>query len=434
MTDGEKKAPDSEADMARTETNEMNEDGMHESAFRMARELGISMEEAERAVMSRSGMRGTQKVRSVGSISELGPDLRGIAIKARVISVVQGTRSEGKGFYHYGLLGDSTGDTPFTSWIAFPFQPGDALLISNCSTREYGGRLELVIGDNTIMDRLEDSSNLLPPIDDVVPMRISELVEGMKNVDVIGRVDDLQEVNIEVRGTPRLILNGSLLDGSGRLGFTCWGPIEMDEGACYRIVGGTVRSYRNSLKLNFDPGSIVKRLPDDVLPEMEELIKPVPYRVYLIGEGLIPGPVTLRGIALDIRPGSGLVRKCNECGRRMQKGQCSVHGRSEGEDDLRLRAVLDDGSGTIMARAGRDIVESLLGRSMASLLEEAKKNMSSDFIVEELRERLVGHCWTISGDPGSDDYGPSLFVSSMEPGLDNGLLSEEVMSMAEVLR
>lgn len=399
----------------------------------MSKELGISLDEAERAVMARSGIRPQNNVRSIGSISELTPDLRGIALKVRVISVSEGVRSEGKGIYHYGSLGDSTGDIPFISWKDFPFQPGDGVLISNCSTRQYAGRVEVVIGETTDLNSIDDTTGLMPPVDDVVPMRISELTDGLRNVDVLGRADELHEVSVNVKGNPRMIVNGILLDGSGRIGFTCWGPIEMTQGGCYRIVGGNIRTYRGSLKLNFDPGAIVKRLPDDVIPPMEELTRPVPFRVHLIDEGFIPGPVILRGIVIDVRPGSGLVRKCVECGRRLHKGQCSVHGTVEGEDDLRLRAVLDDGSGTIMARAGRDIVESIMGRSMSSILEEARNNMSSDLVIEELREILVGHCWTISGDPGSDDYGPSLYISSIKPGLDGSLLTDEIMAMAEVL-
>jgi len=429
-------APEVGTELAHRNDDGEEDDGtsVAERVHRMARELGISLEEAERAVYAQTGQRLGARPQLVGSVNDLKPEMRAVSVRARVISVHEASRGEGKGTYFYGLLGDSGGDINFCSWTDFPFSPGDPVMVQNGSVREWNGKVELVIGDHSTVTGIMDTQDLLPDVEDSVPMSVSEVCDGMKNADLQGRVIELREVSGIVKGAPRTVVNGTLLDSSGRIGFTCWGAIDLVDGACYRIVGGTVRAYQGSIKLNFDPGAIVKPMPDDSMPPLTELMRPAQFRVHLLQDGLLPGPVTIRGVVVDIRPGSGLVRKCCECGRRVTKGQCTVHGRVEGEDDLRLRAVLDDGTGTIMARSGRSIVEGILDRDMASLLMEARSNLSSDFVVEELKERMVGRTWTMTGDPSMDEYGPSLTLSNAEPGLDHAMLMEEVISMAEVLR
>jgi replication factor A1 len=360
--------------------------------------------------------------------------MKNISVRVRVISVHRAERSEGRGAYFYGLMGDSGSDIAFCSWIDFPYGPGDALLLENASVREWNGKLQLVIGDQGFISTITDTEDLLPTVEDSITVPISALRDGMRGVDILGRAVEIRPLTINVKGAPRAVVNGTLLDRSGRVPFTCWGPLELVEGACYRIIGGSIRSFQGSLKMNFDPGAIVRKMDDSSLPPASELLRPVLYRVHLIEEGLIPGPVILRGAIIDVRPGSGLIRKCSECGRRLTKGQCTVHGRNDGEDDLKIRAVLDDGSGTIMAKGGRSIVESILGRNIDDIIVEARKNMSSDFVVEELRERMTGRMFTVEGDPATDEYGPSIHISDIRAGLDQSIIMEEIVQMAEVMR
>jgi len=400
----------------------------------MSRELGISKEEAERAIYADLGIRQRARPVLVGSIGDLEVDRKGIALRARVVSVHNAQRSDGKGTYHFGLLGDSRSDIHFCAWCDFPFSPGDAVLIQNCSVREWNGRMEVVINDGSHISRITDTDDLVPAASDSMPQAIAELSEGMTNLDVLCRTAEVRPSTVEVRGVLRSIVNGVLVDPSGRIEFTCWGPLDLEEGACYRIQGGSVKAYQGRMKLNFDPGSIVRKLSDDELPGLEEMLRPLELRVFQLEEGVMPGGVILRGVFLDVRPGSGLIKRCGECGRRMLKGQCTVHGRVEGGDDLRLRALFDDGTGTIMVKADRSLVEKLLGKDLSEVVEIARDSMTPEMAMEELRETLIGHTWTVTGDPSLDDHGPGLTASKIEPGMDAVRMMEEVSLMAEVMR
>ena len=50
--------------------------------------------------------------------------------------------------------------------------------------------------------------------------------------------------------------------------------------------------------------------------------------------------VTIRGILIDLREGSGLVYRCPECRRVLRKGACRIHGEVKGNADLRVNQPL----------------------------------------------------------------------------------------------
>ena len=102
------------------------------------------------------------------------------------------------------------------------------------------------------------------------------------------------------------------------------------------------------------------------------------------------------GIILDVRQGSGLVFRCPECNRVLQKNECRVHGEVEGNPDLRTKAVLDDGSGAMTVILNRVISERLLGKSLDKCMKEAKKAMDHSIIHDQLFDKLVAQPVTIT--------------------------------------
>src|SRR5207249_12267474 len=62
--------------------------------------------------------------------------------------------------------------------------------------------------------------------------------------------------------------------------------------------------------------------------------------------------VTVRGILIDLREGSGLVYRCPECRWVLRKGACRLHGEVKGEPDLRVKAVLEIGRASCRESGG----------------------------------------------------------------------------------
>jgi len=122
--------------------------------------------------------------------------------------------------------------------------------------------------------------------------------------------------------------------------------------------------------------------------------------------------VTVRGILIDMREGSGLVYRCPECRRVLRKGACRIHGEVKGDPDLRVKAVLDDGSGALTAVFDRELTEALLDKTLDACIAQAKEAMSQDIVRDELADILVAQPMETRGNVTSDDYGLMMIVQT----------------------
>lgn len=121
---------------------------------------------------------------------------------------------------------------------------------------------------------------------------------------------------------------------------------------------------------------------------------------------------TIRGIILDIKEGSGLVYRCPECKRVLRKMACRIHGEVQGTPDLRVKAVVDDGSGALIAVFGKELTEGLLGKTLEACITEAKENMSQEVVRDQLADLLVAQPVEVTGNATCDDYGLMMIVES----------------------
>ncbi|MFO8051942.1 MAG: hypothetical protein R6V01_09645 [Thermoplasmatota archaeon] len=432
MSHDEQNAPNEEPDRALGELGSEELFHLKEEVHKMADELGIPVEEATRMAYEEKGIRVPHRSKLVGSIEELVPDMKNISLKARIISLRRLEKEDGDPFFR-GLLGDSSGEIRYICWVDFPFKPDTAIFLQNVSTRTWNDELELVINDYSFVSVIEDTEGLLPKVEDGVPSAISELSAGDKQVDIEVRVVEVRELKVRSKGRLVDITKGTLADRTGRLNFTCWGPVDLNENGCYRIIGGYIKEFRGMMDLNLSPGSLFKPLPEDRLPPADELMMPEDSRVVGLLQGRFSGPVVLRGVILSVRPGSGIYKKCDVCGRRLTKGQCTVHGRNEGEMDLGLKCILDDGSGTALLKGDRSIVEEILSTNMEKIKDAVKDRMDTDWVLQDLTEKLLGRPVTVVADPILDDYGLILNLSEIENGWDTGQLEREIISLMEVM-
>lgn len=428
----EENAPDNQTDGA-PRKDDIGTDGSKEEVLRLSKELGISVEEAERSVYGKVYTGQQPELTLVQDIAELREGMKGVILRARVITFHTGQRRSQDGEYHFGMLGDSKGTIGFTAWSDFDISPGMAILIKNAFVRSFKGKLELSMNEQTSISILDDVDGLYPSIKEGMAGTITELHSGSKRVDVECRIIEFSRDEVVVNDDPRMIIRGVAADHSGRIDITCWDELPLELGRCYRIQGGNVKEYRGIMKLNLDAGTMIKGISDDRLPPMDDLLAPRDSRLMDLLEGRFSGQVRIRGTVIDVRSGSGIFRRCEDCGRKLVKSQCVVHGKRKGEEDLAVRAVFDDGSGTCMIKGNRMLVESILDRPMEVISAEVRESLEPDMIHEELRSKLVGRSWTFTGDPILDDYGVTISVSEMTGGMDMDVLKDEVSLLMEVI-
>ncbi|AEN05189.1 nucleic acid binding OB-fold tRNA/helicase-type [halophilic archaeon DL31] len=302
-----------------------------------------------------------------------------------------------------GEFADETGTVSYTAWQEFGFEPGDTVTVGNAGVREWNGSPELNLGDSTSValetEDLEVTNEIGGDRD------LIDLAAGDRGRNVAVRVVEVERRTIDGRDGEKEILSGVLGDETARLPFTDWEPHEeLTEGASLRIEDTHVREYRGAPELNISEFSTVTELDREV-----EVTADAPSMT--IGEAVAGGglfDVELTGNVIEVRDGSGLIERCPECNRAIQNGECRSHGSVEGEDDLRTKAILDDGTGTCTAILGREITERIYGGGLEDARNEARDAMDREVVADAIAAELEGREYRIRGSFSVDEYGANL--------------------------
>lgn len=315
-----------------------------------------------------------------------------------------------------GQLADETGRIPYTAWHDHGFEKGDVLRIENGYVRTFRGTPQLNFGENARVTELDDDavpsgrelSNVPGPTLSTTEKTVGELAPGDGSVDVTGRVLDVNERSITTDGNDRTLWEGEIADATGRIPYTAWEDPGFEKGDVVRVENAYVRTFRGLPQLNWGETAKLTPQSDDDAPPHEELAKPREATL----EGIIDaeGAVGIRveGVMLEIRDGSGLILRCPECRRVLQDHACHVHGPVEGVTDLRIKAVLDDGSGAVMLILDRSMTERILETTLEACQERAQAEGSRDVVLEDVKDTLLLKRVRVDGNATHDDYGTTL--------------------------
>ena len=349
------------------------------------------------------------------TVDELQPNEPSVDLMGRLIAVNHKEVDVGgeKKKIVYGILGDQTASVPFTAWEVenWKFQKGDVVRISNAYTKEWKGQPQLNFGERTTL-KMEDK-DALPKFNGTtfsnpLKAKVKDLKEGVGNVTLTARVLSIETRTVNVQGDEKQVHSGVMADPTGKIQFSAWHDFGLSQGDVIKIKGGYVKSWRGIPQFSFDDRSEVKILDETEMPQLSELSKRTVYPVEDIISRGGAIDVAVDGVVIDIRSGSGLIFRCPECNRVVQKGVCRIHGEVEGTADLRIKAVVDDGTGALTAVMGREITEGLLGKDVKECQKRAKDAMDIGVIEDELRSILLATPVRVMGDATLDDFGVML--------------------------
>ncbi|MFB6251018.1 MAG: Single-stranded DNA binding protein [Halobellus sp.] len=327
-----------------------------------------------------------------------------------------------------GEFADATGKISYTAWEDFGFEPGDSITIGNAGVREWDGEPELNIGQSSTVALETDPVEVSHEVGG--DTGLVELRPGNRGRNVEVRVLEANERVIDGRNGETTIREGVVADETGRLPFTDWeARSELREGHDFRFEEVYVREFRGVPQVNLSEFTTVTPLArevdvDDEAPRMR------------IAEAVGSGglfDVELFGNVLEVRDGSGLIERCPECGRVLQNGQCRTHGEVDGEDDMRVKAIVDDGTGTVTAILGRELTEELYGGTLEDAMTAARDAMSKEVVADEIRERVVGHEYRVRGNLSVDEYGANVEASEFERADDDpGTRATELLTEVQL--
>ena len=343
-------------------------------------------------------------------IADIAPESGNVTVSARVLTVgKRSIRYEGdEQIIFEGELADESGRISYTAWNDFSLSPGDTITAGNAGVREWDGEPELNLGGSTTVTLEED------PID--VPHEVGgerdliDLEPGDRGRTIEVRVLDVERRTIDGRDGETEILSGEVGDETTRLPFTDWDPHDaITDGASVRLEDIYVDEFRGVPSVNITEFSTVDPVAAvDVSDSATELS---------VREAVESGGVydaLLTGNVIEVRDGSGLIQRCPECGRVVQNDQCRTHGQVDPEDDLRVKAILDDGTDAVTAILDRELTTDVYGGTLEDALEHARDEMNRDVVAERIAKRVEGREYRVRGSLSVDEYGANLNASEFD--------------------
>jgi len=206
---------------------------------------------------------------------------------------------------------------------------------------------------------------------------VDEIDEDEQWVDLRVEVVDLWEPRSDA-----IAQVGLLGDESGTIKFVAFETSELpllEEGRAYELSNVVTDEYegRYSVKLNRTTEITAIDADIEVGDNTDEI----------------------EGALVDIQSGSGLIKRCPEedCTRVLQNGRCSEHGDVEGEFDLRIKGVIDDGREVQEVIFDREATEDLTGMSLEEAKEMAMDALDTTVVADEMATDTLGRYYRVRG-------------------------------------
>jgi len=234
-------------------------------------------------------------------------------------------------------------------------------------------------------------------------LQMKNIVPGMSNVNVIGRVFSISKVNEFERsdGSKGKVVNVFIGDETGYIRLPLWNDqVKLVEegnlnlGDVVQIVNGLAReNIFGDIEISLGKyGSI--RSVDAEMPSIEELSKKfltiVPERIFI--KDIVPGRFEIKATIVQTFKGKYLFETCPICGITITNKTCPEHGKVEPEVAVVISVVLDDGTGTLRAVFFRELAEKLIGLSASEL-----KELSLEDRFKTLKEKILGRELIVTG-------------------------------------
>ncbi len=351
------------------------------------------------------------------SLSDRFVDVVGLvrSLNAKEASV----RGESKTIFYGQLVGQDGSSISFTAWEDPRLEKGQLVRFRNSRITPWRDRPQLNINGpyQVEMLKLDDHVEFRPE-----NIRKDATIAGINPGDSFIAVGGLV-LNVERRehtqkdGTQSAFFSGMLGDGTGIIPFTCWrGEPEIKEGDFLELENVYAREWRGMPQLTVNDGStlrIIETPPD--FPSAENILSP---KEMTLGEVEAQGGgtnVVVTGILIDVKKNSGLILRCPDCKRIVQKGSCLHHGEVEGIPDLRIKGVFDDGEAAVSLILGRELTEKLFGMSLQECEDLVRKKMDPTIIQEKLEDKLLTMPISVRGNILKDEFGFTMIASDAEP-------------------
>jgi replication factor A1 len=106
---------------------------------------------------------------------------------------------------------------------------------------------------------------------------------------------------------------------------------------------------------------------------------------------------------------------------------CDEHGEVEGIIDLRIKAIVDDGTGAVDVLINKDLSEKILGKTLKQYQDMAQEAMDYESVYDEIANCLLFMPVEVKGDSLSSDFIVTIYATDIR------LLSIDVKKEADAI-
>ncbi len=322
-----------------------------------------------------------------------------------------------------GILADDTGTTPFTIWSDMgDYEKGQVYTFKNAYTRMYRDQPQVNVGLRGKVEPNMDvrfdmpsgtsagTSGGFSPAGD---MAIGDITDQTKSLNVKGVISNVQSRQITVKGEEKTVWGGVIADQTGKVQFTSWNDFQLKEGETLYVKNAYVRAWRGIPQINMGDRTTVERIEENISAVSSGPTQKTVEEVMRVGGGL---DLSVTGTIVDLRTGSGLIKRCPHCNRSVLNNSCAQHGEVEPVLDLRLKLTVDDGTGAISAIINRADTEKITGITLDQAIGMSRDTGDMNLVANKMGSILLMKKITVTGNIMSDDFGPQMNARSAEIG------------------
>ena len=363
------------------------------------------------------------------SIADL-PEAGTVCVVARVLAVRPDVihRRDGSGTIDVvrGRLADGTGSVGFLSWDPVELEVGQLVKVDGATVRSFRDTPELNFGRTTTIEAYHDASFAsVGELEAASELSIAGLRDGARDVTCVVEVHEWQKRTFTREGQERHLWSGRVADPSGQCRMSAWSELPFtadDLPVAVRLSGVRVRAWQGVPDITVDEAKqveVLKATPWDATIDLENHAVEVDLDELANGSGRVG--VATEGYVVSVRDDSGLIYRCGECRRVLRDGSCTDHGAQAGNEDVRLRLVVQGDAESLSVFVGKDAALAALGLDM-DRLRAVIEDTGAGAWVQSLRSRWLGGRVRISGRLLVDDRSSMFMADGFESIEEDGSL------------
>ncbi len=236
-------------------------------------------------------------------------------------------------------------------------------------------------------------------------LQMKNIVSGMRNVNVLGRIFRTSSINEFVRqdGSKGRVVNIFLSDGTSYVRLPLWdsqvGLIEEETiklGDVIQVTNGLTReNVFGDIEISLGKYGSIKQVDDSLeFPSLEELTR----RFLAFSseksfiKDIVPGNFEIKADVVDVSRGNFLFNVCPICSNSLDNDKCAEHGTVEPNTALVVSCMVDDGTGDLRVVFFRGLAEKVCSTSSQELTP-----LTIDERYKLIKEKLLGRELVIYG-------------------------------------